>query len=201
MTQDKRKYIDSHWLVFILQGIIAALFGCITLFAADKTPLELIPTVSLSLIALAVVEIANLIHRSIKHHGWIVSVLVALFDLTFGLVLLTFSQQEPVWYMVMIAGYTLVRGIFEILLGFRTTIDPTDQFIWVLCGMCGAIFGIVILNSGHLGGNNFVRFFGAYLLILGVSSLIYGAHNRTQQIEYASNKRPSKSIKSRTSKK
>lgn len=66
------------------------------------------------------------------------------------------------------------------MIGFRTTVDPTDRFIWVLCGICGLVFGIVILNSGHLTNVDFVRFFGAYMMILGVSSLIYGAHNRTQ---------------------
>ena len=43
--------------------------------------------------------------------------------------------------------------------------------------------GAVIFNSGALSSTFFVRFFGAYLLVLGVSSLIYGAHNRNQKIE------------------
>lgn len=195
MAQVKRKYIDSHWLIFILQGMVALLFGCTMLFTAGKTSIELISTVGLSLIALAVVEIANLVHRSIKHQGLIISIIVALFDLIFGIILLLFSDQEAAWYMAMIAGYTVIRGVFEIVLGFRTTVDPTDQFIWILCGMCGAVFGVAILNSGQLGGNHYVRFFGAYMLILGICSLIYGAHNRTQQLEYnsASTKSPKKS--------
>ena len=80
-------------------------------------------------------------------------------------------------------AYTVIRGIFELVIGFRTTVDPTDRFIWVLCGVCGIVFGFVIFNSGHLANVDFIRFFGAYMMILGVSSLIYGIHNREQRIE------------------
>ena len=69
------------------------------------------------------------------------------------------------------------------MIGFRTTVDPTDRFIWVLCGICGMIFGFVIFNSGHLPNIDFLRFFGAYMLILGISSLDYGVHNRVQKLE------------------
>lgn len=88
-----------------------------------------------------------------------------------------------VWQLSTLAAYTVIRGIFELVIGFRTTVDPTDRFIWVLTGIAGIIFGIVILNSGHLMNIDFVRFFGAYLFIFGVSSLIYGVHNRSQKLE------------------
>lgn len=92
-------------------------------------------------------------------------------------------NEGMTWHLVLIAAYTLLRGIFELVIGFRTTVDPTDRFIWCLCGLCGLLFGIVIFNSGHLANVDFVRFFGAYMMILGVSSLIYSIHNREQQRE------------------
>ncbi len=201
MAQDKRKYIDSHWLVFMFQGLVAMFFGCITLFTGDQSSSDLTAVVGISLLALGVVEMANLIHRSFHRQGWLVSVLVVLFDVLFGVLMLCKGGEGAVWRMTILASYTLIRGFFEILIGFRTTIDPTDQFIWVLCGICGLIFGIVILNSGHLGGVNFIRFFGAYMLILGVSSLNYGFHNRTQQLEYRASHSKKATVKSAKAKK
>ena len=43
--------------------------------------------------------------------------------------------------------------------------------------------GIVILNAGNFEIMTFIRFFGAYMLIVGVTSLIYGVHNRAQNTE------------------
>lgn len=183
MSSIKRKYIDSHWLVFMFQGGIALLFGCLTLFTSRETSTSLIPVIGIALLALAIVEFANSLYRSRLHEGWLVSILVAVFDAVFGIALLCFMNEGMVWHISLVAAYTLIRGAFEILIGFRTTIDPTDRFIWILCGLCGIVFGVVIINSGHLTNVDFVRFFGAYMLIFGISSLIYSLHNRTQQLE------------------
>ncbi len=189
MASIKRKYIDSHWLEFMFQGAVALLFGCLTLFTSSEHPQNLIPVIGVSLLALAVVEFANSLQRSRNKHGWLVATLVALFDAGFGVTLVMFTGASMAIQLCLLAAYTILRGIFELLLGFRTTVDPTDRFIWVLCGLCGVVFGFVILNSGHLANVDFVRFFGAYMLIFGVSSLIYGNHNHVQQREvYGSSK-------------
>lgn len=183
MAHIKRKYIDSHWLVFIFQGIVAFVFGCLTLFTSNRSSSSLVPVVGIAMLALAVVEFANSVYRSYTRQGWLVSTGVAIFDAVFGLLLLVVINEGMTWHLVMVALYTLLRSVFELALAFRTTVDPTDRFIWGLCGLCGIIFGIAIFNSGHLENVDFMRFFGAYLMILGVSSLIYSVHNREQQLE------------------
>ncbi len=183
MAHIKRKYIDSHWLVFFFQGIIALFFGCLTLFTSNERSGDLVPVIGVLLLSLAVVEFANSLYRSRNQDGWLVATLVALFDAGFGLALLFFSDQSMATHLYLLSAYTALRGFFELAIGFRTTVDPTDRFIWVLCGICGIVFGIVILNSGHLTNVDFIRFFGAYMMILGVSSLIYAMHNRTQKLE------------------
>ena len=82
-----------------------------------------------------------------------------------------------------IPGTTIVSGIIDIFHGFVSTVDPTDRFIRVLAGVCGCVIGLVILNAGDFEISTFVRFFGAYMLIVGTTSLIYGVHNRSQNIE------------------
>ncbi len=183
MAHIKRKYIDSHWLVFIFQGIITLLFGCLTLFTANNSSTNMIPLIGIFLLALAIVEFANSIYRSYTKQGWIVSTAVAIYDAIFGILLLFVVNEGMAWHLVLISIYTILRGAFECLIAMNTTVDPTDRFIWLLCGFAGVIFGIVIFNSGHLANVDFVRFFGAYMLILGVSSLIYSVHNREQQRE------------------
>ena len=183
MAHINRRYIDSHWLVFIFQGVLALLFGWITLFHATDSISFIVALVGIFLLGLSIIEFINSLNRAHKKTGWFVSIAVALVDVAAALLLLLTLSQNVAWHLVVIAAYTLLRGIFEIFIGFRTTVDPTDRFIWVLTGMCGAIMGFAIFNSGALATASFVRFFGAYLIIFGVSSLIYGIHNRTQQLE------------------
>lgn len=69
MAHIKRKYIDSHWLVFIFQGAIALFFGCLTLFTSSESPSTITPIICIALLALAVVEFANSLHRSHNRQG------------------------------------------------------------------------------------------------------------------------------------
>ena len=78
--------------------------------------------------------------------------------------------------MVQFGSVSLMRGLPG---GFYST----DRFIRVLVGVCGCVIGVAILNAGGYEITTFVRFFGAYMLIVGVTSAIYGVHNRSQNIE------------------
>ena len=85
--------------------------------------------------------------------------------------------------MVVLAVYTLGSGVIDVFHGFLSTVDPTDRFIRILAGIIGVVTGFVILNSGSFEVMTFIRFFGVYLLIVGVTSMVYGVHNRAQEIE------------------
>ncbi len=179
MAHIKRSYIDSHWLIFIIKGIIAVLFGWYALFNIRSEFTELMSVIGIFLLSFSIIEFINALYRARQKTGWAVSVGIAVVDAIVGLALLFTLGQDATWQLVLLAAYTFVRGFCEIISGFRTTIDPTDRFTWVFGGMCGAIMGLVIFNSGVY----FIRFFGAYLLILGVCSLVYGVHNRAQKLE------------------
>ena len=179
MAHINRKYIDSHWLIFVIRGIVAIIFGWISLFNMRYDTSELISIAGVFLLALSLIEFINSLHRAHQRTGWIVSVALAIIDTIIALALLfTFQASTPI-HLCLIGAYLILRGLFEIISGFRTTVDPTDRFIWVICGMSGCIMGFAILYAGE----HFIRFFGAYLFGLGLCSLIYGVHNRAQKIE------------------
>ena len=179
MAHINRKYIDSHWLLFVLKGLVALGFGVFAIFSMKRDFSTLVMTVGIFLLSLSILEFINALYRARQKTGWAVSVVLAVIDAVVALALLFTLTQSPVWHLYIIAGYTFCRGFAEIVSGFRATVDPTDRFTWVFGGMCGAIMGIVILNSGEF----FIRFFGVYLVILGICSLFYGIHNRAQKIE------------------
>ena len=159
MAHINRRYIDKHWMVFLIRGAVAAIFGAFALF---RGPVEMENTVAILgvfLLFMGIIDSVGALYSSTK----------AKTDLTNS--------------VVIISIYTIVSGVIDIFHGFVSTVDPTDSFIRVLAGICGSIIGIVILNAGDFEVSTFVRFFGAYMLIVGVTSLIYGVHNRSQNIE------------------
>ena len=199
MTKINRKYIDSHWLIFLIQGIISVIFGWITLFNSGNNLTATITFAGIYLLALSIIEFINALHRAKEKSGWIVSICVGLIDIIAALLVIfnisTDFNENVLIHFYTLAVYTLLRSIFEILIGFRTAIDPTDRFIWVLTGICGIVMGFAILNAGNQEISNFIRFFGAYLLVFGISSLIYSIDNRKQMLEDKLDRKKTKKTK------
>ena len=178
-----RNYIDKHWLVFLFRGGLAALFGAFTLFSGRANIETVIAVVSVLLLLMGIIDAVGALYSSTKKHGWFNAVLDALVDVVAALLLLFFANGNLAVCFIILSVYTIVSGAIDVFHGFLSTVDPTDRFIRILAGACGCVIGIVILNAGDFEISTFIRFFGAYMLIVGVTSLIYGVHNRTQFLE------------------
>ena len=204
MSVIKRKYIDSHWLVFALHGTIGLVFGLYIIGASLQvnalnslvTSEMLVNIVAIALLTLGIVELLNMFYRAHKQETWGLSTVVAFLEIAAAFGLLFTQGQDIVWHLAIIASYTVLRGVFEILIGLRSVDDMTDKFIWIVCGICGIVLGFVILNSGRFdNAATFLQFFGAYMMVFGLGSLIYGVHNLNQKKEYSEEQRQNRLAK------
>ena len=183
MAKINRKYIDRHWSVFLVRGALAVAFGGLLLFGRLNSFEAVITMIGVLLLLMGIVDAISALYSSVRKHGWINSVIDALIDVVAAMLLLFMAQNNVVAGLVILAAYTALSGVIDVFHGFLSTVDPTDRFIRVLAGVCGCIMGAVILNAGSFEFMTFVRFFGAYMLIVGITSAIYGVHNRSQVIE------------------
>ena len=183
MAKINRRFIDKHWLVFCFRGALAIMFGCFTLFGGATDIDNVIVLISVLLLFMGIIDTIGALYSSTKKHGWFNSILDALVDVIAALCLLFFTKHNLVNSLIVISIYTIVSGVIDVVHGFLSTMDSTDRFIRVLAGACGMVIGLVILNSWSFEIMTFIRFFGTYMVVVGVTSLIYGVHNRSQNIE------------------
>lgn len=179
-----RKYIESHWLIFALQGVVGLLFGWFVMFTNIDKVSTLVIIAGITLLVLGLIDIANLIYRKRRQQNWGLALILGLLNFGIGLSLLLTKDLNVAWALGLLAGYTIFCGVFEILLGFKSLSDPTDRFMWIVCGICGSILGFVVLNSGHFENpTTFIKFFGTYTMIYGITALIYAVHNKNELAE------------------
>lgn len=178
-----RKYVESHWLFYAFQGVASLIFGGYILFAINDSIPELAAFVGVALLALGIIELFNLLYR--KHFGGslTLSLILAITEIAIAMLILFTRDQNMVWPLTLISIYTIGRGILEIVLSFVAITDKTDRFMWIVCGICGCIIGVVILNSGDfVSPTAFLKFFGSYMMIYGITNLFYGIHNRNELV-------------------
>lgn len=183
MAKINRKFIDRHWLMFVMRGAAATIFGLLALFGGMANIGSVFAVLSLFLLAMGVIDTVGALYASTKNRGWFNSIVDAVVDIVAALLLLFYAKDNLVTSLVIISVYTIISGAIDIIHSLLSTVDPTDRFIRVLAGVYGCIIGIVILNTGDYEITTFIRFFGTYMLIVGVTSMIYGVHNHSQRLE------------------
>lgn len=202
MAHINRKYIDKHWLTFIFRGALALAFGGIALFTGKMDDTSVIfSSISIFLIFMGIVDSANALYNTTKKHGWINSIVDAAIDIIAALIILFLSNGDLTFQLIVLAAYVLISGIVDLFHSFLSTVDPTDRFIRILAGCVGCIMAFIILNAGKFEISMFARFFGVYMLIVGVTSLIYGVHNRAQITEDIVARKEAAAAKKSTTKK
>ena len=198
MAHINRRYIDKHWMVFLVRGVIAGIAGLILLCGNFNNTIAFVPVISIFLLSVGIIDAVGALYSSTKKHGWINSIIDAVIDVVASIYLLLFANGDLVSTLIILSIYTVASGLIDIFHGFLSTVDPTDRFIRVLAGVCGCVIGAVIINAGDLEITTFVRFFGVYLMIVGATSLIYGTHNRAQESEDLTARRESRKKRGRS---
>lgn len=206
MAHIKRKYIDKHWLTFIFRGGLALVFSWFAMFGQLNNFPTIISAVSIFLLAMGIVDSLSALYCQKQKHGWLASVVDAAIDIIASVILIYAAKDNVLFSFITISAYIFISGIIDILHSFVSTVDPTDKFIRIIAGICGCVMGLVTLNIGSFEISAYIRFFGVYMIIVGITSLIYGVHNRSQFIEdkearKESAKKAKKSSKKSTSKK
>jgi uncharacterized membrane protein HdeD (DUF308 family) len=179
MAQTKKKYIESHWLVFILKGAAAVLLGAFTMFAMIGHR-ELLIMVALALLILGAVEVFNVFHRRKNQHDFGFALAIALVEIGTAIALFfTQGHENIVSSTVVLAIYTLLRGAAEILTGINSLTDKTDKFMWIAAGIVGAVVGFLIFTFPAEDNTTFIRIFGGYMMIFGLTDVMFGVHARS----------------------
>jgi uncharacterized membrane protein HdeD (DUF308 family) len=136
---------------------------------------------SVALGAMGLIELLNVLHRHRHNQGWGATLLIALVEIGVAISLFATKETLYVTHITIIAAYALLRGIWELYLGLRVLKDKTDRLMWTVSGMIGAILGFVILGDPGRSQTTFVRVFGTYLAVLGLTNLIYSIHSRNRK--------------------
>ncbi len=109
----KRKYIESHWGVFFLKGVISLLAGFYMMFTKHQDVDFLIQVVGWTMLVLAIIEVINVAYRSRRQHNWGFPLALGAVEMAMSVALLytinpsaNLSQLLPI-RLGMLAAYVL----------------------------------------------------------------------------------------------
>ncbi len=189
MKNTKRKYIESHWLVFVFKGLFAAIAGLwmIVSFSGDVHFLTRI--VGAALLCMSMVEMFNIFHRHRLRRNWSISFAISVVEMIVALALLILvdpsnpNSDNIALRLVIFAGFTIYASVMSVLIGATCYKNVTDSIFWIASGIVGAILGMAILADNGVSPITHIRLFGIYLLVKGLTEFYFGAHSKDEMME------------------
>ena len=203
MSTKRRKYIESHWLVFAVKGGIALIAGLLLTLSNKSDTTYLAKMVGFAMAGLGVMEIFNTINRKRLEHNWGMSLAIGVVELIIAICML-FTLNTGLhegWNVLtrisLLSFYMLASSVLSIAIGFTCFKDDTDKFMWIVEGMVGAILAFVALGGSGLSDNTHIKMFGTYLLVRGLVELIFGVHSREEMEVVAESRKVSQGKKAK----
>ena len=158
--------LARHWWALALRGLLAVLFGLLTLWIPGLTLVYLV----LLFGAYTILEgIFNLVSafRAPGHHWPLV--LEGLLSIVAGVLTFVWPGITALVLLYLIAFWAIVTGVLEITAGVRLRRHITNEWLLIVMGVLSILFGVLILLRPGAGALAIVLWIGAYALVFGIA--------------------------------
>ncbi|MBO9155147.1 HdeD family acid-resistance protein [Chitinophaga sp. GCM10012297] len=166
--------LAKYWWLIVLRGVLAVLFAVVAF---------LWPAITLAILViflgayLLVDGLFALIHgfRVMKtDSSWWGFVLLGLAGIAAGLVCLFMPGITALFLVTLVALWSLVTGILEIVIAIRLRKELTGEWMLIVAGIFSVIFGILLFMQPLAGVVVISWWLGVYALFLGIFLLSVG---------------------------
>jgi uncharacterized membrane protein HdeD (DUF308 family) len=153
----------GSWII-TLKGIVALIFGLVALFYPGMTVAVLTQVFGFMLLIAGVIFIVGAIFHTKHNQSWSSWLFEGIIDLIMGLIIIAFPIFAVGAFMILIAIWALIMGIWRIYLAFKFT---SQRGILLFGGIISLIFGILVLINPFAGA-------GAIMIVIGIWAIIFG---------------------------
>ncbi len=162
------------WWTFIVRGVVAILFGVLA-FAAPGFGLGLL--VGLFAAWALIDGVGNLL-TGIRTRGqdrsWWLEILEGVVGVAAGVIALLLPSFAAEILILLIAAWSIVTGIIEIVLAVRLRTAIAGEVWMALAGVASILFGVLIFLVPAVGALSIVWLIGSFAIAFGVFLVMLG---------------------------
>jgi uncharacterized membrane protein HdeD (DUF308 family) len=144
--------LSRNWWVVVLRGVFAILFGMLAFAWPGLT--VAVPVLLFGAYALVdgiFALVAAVANRAGPHRWWVL--LDGIVSILAGIVTFVRPGLTALALLYLIAAWSIVTGIFEIMAAIELRKEITNEWLYVLSGVLSVVFGVIIalfLGAGAL---------------------------------------------------
>lgn len=160
-------FIAKNWWVFVMRGVLAALFGLMALAWPGLTLDLLILVFGLYAIIEGILAIiAAFLRRQPGNYWWLLFV-EGLAGIVFGVFALVWPALTATVLLVFIAIWAISTGIVEIAAAVQLRRQIKGEWLLGMAGFLSLLIGLLLITNPTSGALAVVWLIGLYALIFG----------------------------------
>jgi uncharacterized membrane protein HdeD (DUF308 family) len=160
--------VKELWGAWLLQGIIAVLFGVAAVFWPGLTLVTLVYLFGAFVLASGIVTLLRGLLEVEKSDIWFLAILLGIFETGVGVYLLRHPNLAFNTLILLIGFALIIRGVVGIVRALMEKGTDTTKMMTVLAGLAALVVGIFMLFQHVKGGIAFVWILGFYAILFGI---------------------------------
>jgi uncharacterized membrane protein HdeD (DUF308 family) len=157
-----------NWGMVALRGVVALLFGLLTLFNPGITLVTLVLFFGAYAFADGIFTIIGAIANRHEEPHWVGLLLAGLVGILAGIATFLLPGITARVLLLLIAAWAIIVGISEIVAAIRLRKLITGEWLLVLAGLLSLAFGVFVILAPGAGALAVVLWIGAYALVSGI---------------------------------
>ena len=157
-----------NWWVVALRGVVALVFGALTIYRPGATLAALILLFGAYAIANGVFTIVAAIANRRGQAHWISMLASGVLSVAFGVLTFLMPAVTGIVLLYIIAGWAIFTGVAEIITAVRLRRVITGEWLLIAAGVVSVIFGLLLVVFPGAGALAVTLWIGTYAIVVGI---------------------------------
>ena len=174
--------LSRYWWLLVLRGVVAILFGILAFVWPGLTIGALVLLFGIYALIDGIGSIiTGVAHRHGSDRWWLLLEGVA--SIAFGLLTFFWPGITAIFLLLLIAGWAVVTGIFEIAAAIRLRKEIEGEWLLGLAGLLSILLGIFMFVQPGAGALALIWVIGSYAILFGLVLIVLGFRVRGRDRE------------------
>ena len=159
--------LARNWWAVLIRGIAAVIFGALTFAAPGISLMALVLVFGAYSFADGIFAIVTAIRHRKGPNPWWLFLLEGLVGIAAGVVTFFYPGLTALALLYLIAAWSLVTGVIEIVLAIRLRKVMTGEWLLALSGVASIVLAVVLMLFPAPGALALVLWIGGYAIVFG----------------------------------
>lgn len=179
MLAERAEAMIRNWWVVVLRGVVALVFGGLTIFNPGLTVTVLILMFGAYAVANGIFTIVQAVANRHGERHWVALVISGVLSVALGLLTFFMPGVTGIVLLYLIAAWAILTGVTEIMTAIRLRKVITGEWLLVLAGALSLLFGVLLIVFPGAGAIAVALWIGTYAIMLGVLLIALGFRLRS----------------------